>query len=55
MTQAASAAAPTVSPLCLPTHRLSKSEPRNVQGSVAGPPISIAATAMPAGGKIAVA
>jgi hypothetical protein len=31
---------------------LSKKEPRKVQGSVAGPPISIAATPMPAGGKI---
>jgi hypothetical protein len=35
-----------------PIHTLSKKEPRKVQGSVAGPPISIAATPMPAGGKI---
>jgi hypothetical protein len=37
------------------THRLSSREPRNVAGSVAAPAISIAETAIPAGGNIAVA
>src|SRR5262249_62251048 len=32
--------------------RLSRNEPRKVHGKIAGPPISIAAMAIPAGGKI---
>jgi hypothetical protein len=42
-------------PASLPIQRLRMSDPRKVHGRLAGPAISIAAAAIPAGGKIAVA